>query len=92
MAKDPRPKGKRRKPWNKLAKSTRISYLIKYRPKKQKPKGRRGTAAVRRLGRTYKTGGFQRIVESALSRGYSPESAKRIAASVYWKMVRKRGR
>jgi len=89
---DPRPKSKRRKPWSQLAESTKLSYRLKYRKKKLKPKGARGRAAVRRLGRTYKTGGFQAIVEKAIKSGYTKDQARRIAAAQYWRMVRARGR
>jgi hypothetical protein len=55
---------------------------------KQKPKGRQGLAATKRLGRNYKTGGFNRIVQDCMRRGGSAEKCKKIAASVYWKKVR----
>ena len=57
---------------------------------KIKPKGEKGLAAVKRLGRNYKTGGFARIAKKAMARGASAQAAKRIAGAVYWKMVRKR--
>lgn len=52
-----------------------------------KPKGARGRAAVKRLGRTKKTGGFAKI--AAKSGG--GEKGKRIAGAVYWNMVKNRG-
>jgi len=58
--------------------------------KRMKPKGARGRAAVKRLGRRYKTGGFARIARKAARRYGSAAAGKRVAASVYWKMVRKR--
>ncbi len=56
--------------------------------RKLKPKGKRGRAAVKRLGRTYKTGGFNKIAKKAAKRYGSAESGKRVAAAVYWKKVR----
>jgi len=52
-----------------------------------KPKGKRGMAAVKRLGRTKKTGGFAKIAKKA----GGGEKGKKIAAAVYWKMAHKRG-
>ncbi len=56
-----------------------------------KPKGARGRAAVARLGRTQKTGGFQKIASKAGKEYGSTEAGRRVAASVYWKMVHNRG-
>ena len=58
---------------------------------KQKPKGKRGVAAVERLGRRYKTGNFDKLVAKLMKRGYSKEAATKIAAKVYWSKVRNRG-
>ncbi len=55
-----------------------------------KPKGARGLASVKRLGRTKKTGGFNKIASSAAKEYGSKEAGKRVAASIYWKMVNKR--
>lgn len=60
--------------------------------RKMKPKGKRGKAAVKRLGRRYKTGGFAKIARKASRRYGSKAAGRRVAASVYWKMVRKRKR
>ena len=56
-----------------------------------KPKGARGRAAVARLGRTQKTGGFDKIANKAAKEYGSAEEGKRVAASIYWKMARKHG-
>jgi len=56
-----------------------------------KPKGKRGRTMVGKLHRTYKTGVFQQIVESARGRGGKPlslERRKAIAGSVFWKKAR----
>jgi hypothetical protein len=45
-----------------------------------KPKGKRGMAAVKRLGRNYKTGGFDRIAKS---------KGKGAAIAIYQNMVKK---
>jgi hypothetical protein len=55
------------------------------------PKGARGRAAVARLGRTKKTGGFAKIERSVEAKGGSKESAAKIAGAQYWNMVRKHG-
>lgn len=54
--------------------------------RKMKPKGTRGRAAVKRLGRTYKTGNFAKIAKKA----GGGAKGKRIAAAVYWRKVRGR--
>lgn len=53
-----------------------------------KPKGARGRAAVKRLGRNYKTGKFNEIVDALMKKGYSKEKATKIAAAMYWAKVR----
>ncbi len=66
--------------------------------KKMKPKGKKGKIAVKRLGRTYKTGGFEKLKRKVEAyyrkKGYSAREAKELgektAAAVYWKMVKKR--
>jgi len=55
---------------------------------KMKPKGARGVAAVKRLGRNYKTGKFDLIVRTLMKRGYNKEQATKIAAKMYWLKVR----
>jgi len=57
-----------------------------------KPKGKRGRIAVRRLGRTKKTGGFAKIARKAARKYGSAERGRRIASAIYWKMVKKRKR
>jgi len=57
---------------------------------RMKPKGARGRAAVRRLGRSYKTGGFSKIASKAAREYGSAAAGKRVAGAVYQKMVRKR--
>lgn len=56
-----------------------------------KPKGKRGLAAVKRLGRTKKTGGFAKIAAKAAKKYGSAAVGKRVAAAVYWSKVRARG-
>jgi len=55
-----------------------------------KPKGKRGKAAVKRLGRNYKTGGFNKIANKATKKYGSKAAGKRVAGAIYQKMVRKR--
>lgn len=59
---------------------------------KMKPKGARGRAAVKRLGRTYKTGKFEEIAKKAAKEYGSKEIGKRVAAAIYWKKVKARGK
>lgn len=54
-----------------------------------KPKGAKGRAMVRKLGRTKKTGGFNKIVKSVEARGGSESSAKKIAGKIFWNKVKK---
>jgi hypothetical protein len=56
---------------------------------KLKPKGKRGLVAVKRLGRTYKTGNFAKGVADIVATGKSPEVAKKIMGAQYWKEVAK---
>jgi hypothetical protein len=56
---------------------------------KMKPKGARGRAAVKRLGRTYKTGNFDRGVKAIVQSGKSKESAAAIMGAAYWREVAK---
>jgi hypothetical protein len=55
-----------------------------------KPKGARGRAQVRKLGRTYKTGGFSKIAAKAGRKYGSAAAGKRVAGAVYQRMVRAR--
>lgn len=57
--------------------------------KKLKPKGKRGRAMVKKLGRTYKTGMFEKIARKAAKKYGSKEAGKRVAAAIFWKKVRK---
>jgi len=56
-----------------------------------KPKGRIGMAAVKRLGRTYKTGGFDKIAAKATKEYGKASIGKKVAASIYWAKVKNRG-
>lgn len=58
--------------------------------RKLKPKGRRGVVAVKRLGRTFKTGMFEKIAEKAARRYGSKEIGRKVAAKIYWQKVRAR--
>lgn len=57
-----------------------------------KPKGKKGMAAVKRLGRTTKTGGFAKIAAKAGKEYGSAAAGKKVAATIYWKKVRARGK
>ena len=57
-----------------------------------KPKGARGRAAVKRLGRTQKTGGFKKIENKAAKKYGSKAAGKRVAGAIYQKMVAKHKR
>jgi uncharacterized membrane protein YqjE len=58
--------------------------------KRMKPVGARGRAAVKRLGRNYKTGGFAKIAARASKRYGSSSIGKKVAGAVYWAKVRKK--
>lgn len=53
----------------------------------QEPKGEKGKAAVERLGRDYKTGGFEKIAKKAAEKYGSKEAGERVAGAIYWKKV-----
>lgn len=55
-----------------------------------KPKGTRGMAAVKKLGRTYKTGGFAKIANKAAKAYGSKASGNKVAGKIYQNMVKKR--
>lgn len=57
-----------------------------------KPKGARGMAQVKRLGRNYKTGGFAKIASKAAEKYGSAEAGKRVAGAVFQKMARAHAR
>ncbi len=54
-----------------------------------RPKGKRGRAQVRKLGRRYKTGGFNRIAKKAARRYGSAAAGRRVAGAIFQRMVRK---
>jgi uncharacterized membrane protein YebE (DUF533 family) len=56
--------------------------------KKMKPKGKAGMVAVKRLGRNYKTGGFDKIANKTAKEYGSKAAGDRVAGSVYWNMVK----
>ena len=56
-----------------------------------KPKGKKGLAMVKKLGRTTKTGGFNKIADAATKEYGSKEAGQKVAGSVFWKMVKKGG-
>lgn len=60
--------------------------------KKLKPKGKRGRAMVKKLGRTYKTGNFEKIAKKAARKYGSKKAGQRVAAAVFWKKVKKYAR
>lgn len=55
----------------------------------RKPKGKRGMAAVKRLGRRKATGMFEKIAKKAARKYGSMEKGRRVAAAIYWKKVKK---
>lgn len=55
-----------------------------------KPKGAEGKAVVKRLGRTYKTGGFNAIENEAAEKYGSKAAGQKVAGAVYWNKVKKR--
>ena len=54
-----------------------------------KPKGARGKAQVKKLGRNYKTGGFSKIAASAGKKYGSSEAGKRVAGAIFQRMAAK---
>ena len=57
-----------------------------------KPKGKKGRAMVKKLGRTKKTGGFAKIAKKAGEEYGDKETGKKVAGKIFWNMVHKRGR
>jgi hypothetical protein len=53
------------------------------------PKGKRGMAAVKRLGRTKATGGFAKIADKAAKEYGSKEEGAKVAGAIYWRMAHK---
>jgi len=47
---------------------------------------------VRKLGRTYKTGGFNRIAQKAAKKYGSIAAGRRVAGAIFQRMVRARKR
>ena len=58
---------------------------------KMKPKGKKGKAMVKKLGRSYKTGGFAKIASKAAKKYGSAAAGKRVAGAIFWHKVRARG-
>jgi hypothetical protein len=58
----------------------------------KEPKGEKGQAAVERLGRDYKTGGFEKIAAKAAEKYGSKEAGERVAGAIYWKKVAARNK
>ena len=57
-----------------------------------KPKGAQGKAQVKKLGRTFKTGGFAKIAAKAGKSYGSKAAGKRVAGAIFQKMVKARGK
>jgi hypothetical protein len=55
---------------------------------KMKPKGAKGKAMVKKLGRTTKTGGFAKIAAKAGKKYGSKEAGKKVAGAIFWKMAK----
>jgi len=55
-----------------------------------KPKGKRGKAMVRKLGRNYKTGMFNKIAQKAAKKYGSKEAGQKVSGKIFWKKVRNR--
>ena len=53
-----------------------------------KPKGKKGMTQVKKLGRTYKTGGFNKIAKKAAKEYGSKEAGQRVAGAIFQKMAR----
>lgn len=58
--------------------------------KKTVPKTKQGKAQVAKLGRTKKTGGFAKIAKKASKEYGSKEAGKKVAGSIFQKMVKSR--
>lgn len=56
-----------------------------------KPKGKKGMAQVKKLGRSYKTGGFAKIAAKAGKEYGSKTAGAKVAGAIFQKMVAKRG-
>jgi hypothetical protein len=53
------------------------------------PKGKAGMKAVKRLGRTKATGGFDKIASKAAKEYGSKAAGDKVAGSIYWRMAGK---
>lgn len=75
-----------------VKKNQKPNQLVKRKNnmKKVVPKTKQGKIAVKRLGRTKKTGGFAKIAKSVRKKYGSKETGKRVAGAIYWGMVKKR--
>ncbi len=60
--------------------------------RKLKPKGKRGLAQVKRLGRNYKTGNFAKIARKAAKRYGSKKIGEKVAGAIFQKLARKMAR
>ncbi len=58
--------------------------------KKLKPKGKRGRAQVKKLGRTYKTGGFAKIMNKATKEYGSKKKGRKVAGAIFQRMAKLR--
>lgn len=67
-----------------------MAKKTKKKTKKMKPKGKKGRAMVKKLGRSYKTGGFKKIAAKAAKKYGSKERGEKVAASIFWKMAGKK--
>jgi hypothetical protein len=69
-----------------------VKKKVKVSEAMMKPRGARGIAQVKRLGRTYKTGGFAKIAAKASKKYGSAEAGKRVAGAIFQKMARAHAR
>lgn len=70
----------------------KYSHKAMHKVKRMKPKGKKGMAQVKKLGRTYKTGGFAKIASKAAKKYGSKETGKKVAGAIFQKMVKARGK
>ncbi len=54
-----------------------------------KPKGKRGMAQVKKLGRVKKTGGFSKIAKAVGKKYKSAEVGKKVAGKIFQTMAKK---
>ena len=74
--------------------ATKSKSVSKASPKGKmmKPAGKKGLAAVKRLGRTKKTGGFDKISAKAGKAYKSKAAGNKVAGAIYWKMAKAHGK